>query len=201
MVKISAINRLCQLAKRGAIPAVVACGILVSVGAVHAQATTTVTNPWSIKLGALFPTNDRATDNGGSAQLSAGLDYAFSKTTGTNPVLPSIYADYDGGSKNGGHVDSYGLGVAVRAYASTPSGANRQAVSPYVGAGIGIYNTNAKNNTSFFTRSGNNTSAGGKVFAGLEFTGNYFVEVNYQWLPSEVGINPDGVGVQLGARF
>lgn len=201
MVKINAARCISTLAKKAVLPAVVATGMLLSVGAAHAQATAPVTNPWSIKLGALFPTNDRASDNGGNTQFSAGLDYAFGKTTQNNPILPSVYLDYNGGSRNGGHVDTYGLGVAVRAYANSPAGANRQAVSPYVGAGIGVYNTDAKNNTSFYTRSGNNTSLGGKVFAGLEFTGDYFVEVNYQWLPSEAGINPDGVGLQVGARF
>ena len=92
-------------------------GALVSIAAGSAQAqapaTQPVQKPITIKLGAFFPTASSGRDAGGSTEFSAGLDYAFAKTTTTSPILPSVYFDYQGGSKNGGHSDSYGLGVAA----------------------------------------------------------------------------------------
>lgn len=166
--------------------------------AVHAQDTTAVQKPISIKIGANFPTNSDARDVEGTTTLSAGLDYALTKTTENSPTLPSVYLDYAGGSKNGGHVDTYGLGLAVRQYTDTPSGANERAVSPYVGAGIGAYVVDVKNSG---LNSSTKTVLGGKVLAGLEFSGSYFVEANYSLIGSNKGVNPSGFGVQVGARF
>lgn len=202
MVKISASRMICEIAKRTTASVVVAGTLLVCMGVAQAQTAVPVQHPLSIKLGALFPTSNSGSDNGGSAQISAGADYAIGKTTQNNPALPSVYFDYNGGSRRGGHVNTYGLGLAIRAYANAPSGANRQAVSPYYGAGIGVYHVDVKDaRYAPYTRSGQTTSVGGKIFAGLEFSGDYFVEANYQFLPSKAGVNPSGVGVQIGVRF
>jgi len=175
-------------------------GLFVSSGAAKAQTTTVpVQNPWAVKIGALFPTNSSGSRNGGSAQLSVGADYSFEKTTAENPTIPEVYFDYNGGSRNGGHVDTYALGIGLRAYGNHPAGANQQGVSPYVGLGIGAYYTDLKNGTT--GRSGTSTDIGGKIFAGLDFTSNWFAEVNYQFIPSHDGVNPSGIGLQVGARF
>lgn len=201
MVKISALRFASDLVRR-TLPGILALSLLVWAGAAQAQSLQPVQHPLSIKIGALFPTNSSASDNSGNAQIDAGLDYAFGKTGSVaNPALPSIYLDYFGGSRNGGHVDTVALGVAIREYANTPSGNNRQAVSPYLGFGLGGYFTDIKNTRGFFTRSGSNLNFGGKIMGGVEFSGNYFVEANYQFVPSNHGVNPSGLGIQVGGRF
>ena len=166
-----------------------------SVTSAQAQATEPVQKPITIKLGGYFPTAGSGRDAGGSGQFSAGLDYAFAKTASGNPLLPSVYFDYQGGSHSGGHSDVFGLGVAARDYVGTPSLGK---VSPYVGVGIGIYDEQLKRNG---TGSSNNGSIGGKLFAGVEFSQSFLVEVNYQILENHNGVNPDGFGAQLGYRF
>ncbi len=173
-------------------------GLLISIAAAGAQAqapaTQPVQKPITIKLGAYFPTAGSGENAGGHTQFSAGLDYAFAKTTTTpSPILPSIYFDYQGGSKNGGHLDSYGLGVAARYYTSTPGAS----VSPYFGAGVGIYDESLKRSGG---NSGSNANIGAKLMAGLEFS-SALVELNYQFLPKHNGVNPDGLGLQVGYRF
>ena len=173
-------------------------GVFISIAAAgaHAQApaTQSVQKPITIKLGAYFPTASSGRDAGGSTEFSAGLDYAFAKTATTpSPILPSVYFDYQGGSKNGGHSDSYGLGIAARYYTSTPGAS----VSPYFGAGVGIYDESLKRNGG---GSSSNANIGAKLLAGVEFS-SALVEVNYQFLPKHNGVNPDGLGVQVGYRF
>jgi len=170
-------------------------GVLISI-AIGAQAQTPtqpVQKPITIKLGAYFPTASSGRNAGGSTEFSTGLDYAFAKTTTGNPLLPSVYFDYQGGSKNGGHSDSYGLGIAARYYTSTPGAS----VSPYFGAGVGIYDESLKRSGG---GSSSNANIGAKLLAGVEFS-SALVELNYQFLPKHNGVNPDGLGVQVGYRF
>src|SRR5579872_2713926 len=103
MVKISALREICEILKRKALPGMIVGGLLLCSGAAQSQKTVSVQHPLSIKLGALLPSTAAATHNGGSAQVSAGVDYAVGKTTEDNPTIPSVYADYNGGSHSGGH--------------------------------------------------------------------------------------------------
>ena len=161
------------------------------------QPSQPVDNPLSVKVGMLFPTSGTDSHNGGTPQFSAGLDYAIAKTSAENPSLPSVYFDYAGGSKNGGHINTYGFGVAIRSYGNVPD-AKTKSGSPYLGAGIGAYEESAKNGTS---NSVSKLNIGGKVFAGDEFSGGFFVEANYQILSGIGGVTPSGFGVQVGMRF
>jgi len=174
-------------------------------GAAHAQGlgqpNQPVVKPLTVKVGAFFPTDSRAKKNSNSTQISAGIDYAFGKTGSNNPSLPSVYVDYNGGNKNGGHVNSYGAGIGVRSFTTTPAGNNKQNFSPYFGAGVGVYRVDIKDTSVTPSVSGTTTSIGGKVLAGVEFGGGLLVEANYQMLPSRKGVNPSGFGVQVGARF
>lgn len=154
--------------------------------------TPNVQDPYSIKLGMFFPSNGDARSAGGSTQFSAGLDYALAKTTSDTPALPSVYFDYEGGASNG-HIDSFGLGAAIRTL--TTSADNR--FTPYVGAGAGVYYEDGNHNGNSDT----NVGIGAKVFVGENIGQGLFVEGNYQFLPSTAGINPSGFGVQLGYRF
>lgn len=179
----------------------VLAGALLLTLAGAAQAQGLGQNNISIKVGGFFPSNGAATHSGGSTQLSAGLDYAVPATgNGATTSLPSIYADYNGGSKDGGHVDTYGIGFAVRTVPNLGP-ANKAGLAPYVGIGVGYYETQVKNTDVTPSVSGNKGNIGGKVFAGLDLTQSLFVEANYQLISSEKGVNPSGFGVQLGARF
>ncbi len=179
------------------IAATVVLGLSIATAS-HAQSTVEVQKPFSVKVGANFPSNSDARDVEGSTTISAGMDYAFVKTNEYNPTLPSVYFDYAGGGKNGGHVNTFGLGVAVRQYTTAPSGNNERGVSPYIGAGIGAYVNDIKNRAG---HSDTTTVLGGKVFGGVEFSGNAFVEANYQIIGGSNGVNPSGIGVQVGLRF
>lgn len=160
----------------------------------QAPATQPVQKPITIKLGAYFPTASSGRAVGGNTEFSVGVDYAFAKTSTTkSPILPSIYFDYQGDNHNGGHSDSYGLGVAARYYTKTPGAS----VSPYFGAGIGIYDESLKRNGG---GSSSNANLGAKLLAGVEFS-SALVEINYQLLPKHAGVNPDGLGLQVGYRF
>ena len=172
-----------------------ALGLLCVAGSAQAQvpATQPVQKPITIKLGAYFPTASSGRDAGGNTEFSAGVDYAFAKTSVGKPILPSVYFDYQGGNHNGGHSDSYGLGVAARYYTSVPGAS----VSPYFGAGIGIYDESLKRNGG---GSSSNANLGAKLMAGVEFS-SALVELNYQFLPKHNGVNPDGLGLQVGYRF
>jgi hypothetical protein len=121
-----------------------------------------------------------------------GVDYALAKTADENPSLPSIYADFNGGTRNGYHVDTTGVGVAVR---SLTQSADK--VAPYIGAGVGAYYLTGSKAGS----SKNSFGVGGKIFAGVDVGGGFFVEGNYQFIQSVNGINPSGFGLQAGLRF
>ena len=171
--------------------------LLVAAPGAQAQLAPTqpVQKPISIKLGGFFPTSSSGRDAGGNTLVSVGLDYAFAKTAAANPILPSVYFDFQGGNRHGGHSDTYGLGVAVRDYAGSPALGR---ISPYVGAGIGLYDVDLKRGG---TDAENTVNVGAKIFGGVELSNSLFGEVNYQFLPKHNGINPAGVGVQIGYRF
>lgn len=171
-----------------------ALGLLcLAAGAQAQSAMQPVQKPVTIKLGAYFPTSSTGRDSGGNGQFILGADYALAKTATARPLLPSVYFDYQGGSRHGGHANSYGLGVAARYYTTTP-GAK---ISPYFGAGVGVYDEDLKKGDS---GSNNTVNVGAKLMAGVEFS-SALVEVNYQFLPKHNGVNPDGLGVQVGYRF
>lgn len=175
------------------------CLLLSLGGAANAQSA--LSNQISLKVGGFFPSNGNATHNGGSTMLSAGLDYAVPSTTANGTTsLPSIYLDYNGGSKDGGHVDTYGLGFALRTQA-TKNPAAKLGLSPYVGIGVGYYEVQVKNTNVTPSESGNKGTIGGKAFVGLDLTDSFFVEANYQLISSEKGVNPSGFGAQVGVRF
>ncbi|HEY3328705.1 MAG TPA: outer membrane beta-barrel protein [Capsulimonadaceae bacterium] len=191
--------------KKLLIPVVLGVLALGTIGSVNAApiaaADKSVEKPFSVKVGAHWSNKGQANDDQGVTALSAGVDYAFAKSSAEAPYLPSVYADYAGGSHKGGHLNTYGAGVAAKIYAQTPSGATASGASLYYGAGVGVYRLEDKNTYGGVITSKTSTSVGGKVLVGAEISGNYFVEGNYTLLPKVNGANPSGFGLQVGIRF
>ena len=166
---------------------------LTAVASAHAQVPA-ILGSGDIKVGIFNPSNHDARDIGQSSQISVGADYTAPGLPGT--ARPTFYGDYRAGSKNGGHLNVIGIGVAQKW--SPPIVGSVTHVTPYAGVGVGAYRVDVKNPTT--GESGTNTTFGGKVFAGLDF-GKWIIEANYQWLPKTKGIEPSGIGAQLGLKF
>lgn len=166
---------------------------LVAAASAHAQVPS-VLGTGDIKLGIFNPSGSNGKTYMGSTVFSAGLDYTPPGIPGVQ--RPTIYGDYEGGTKNGGHVDTIGLGVATKW--SPPVVGQLTKITPYAGIGVGGYWLNITNGAT--SQSGKSITVGGKVFAGLNFD-KYLIEANYQLLPSEHGVNPSGFGVQVGMQF
>jgi len=157
----------------------------------QAAASTTATMPsWTtnsigLRLGAYFPGSSGAKFFGGETQLTAGLDYSLSSRNGSNPSATDAYFDYMGGAKNSGFVHSGGIGLDLRGMTG----------NTYYGAGVGLYNTavrltNGTNN--------NRTGPGGKFFVGMGLGKNSSIQLDYHIVPQALGVNPSGLGVELG---
>lgn len=169
---------------------------VIAMPVVHAQSTQPVVKPISIKIGAYLPTDGSARSAAGSTLLAIGADYAFQKSAADSPVEPLVYADYTGGSKNGGHLDLFGIGVGLRAY---PDRTNDESVIPFYGVGIGLDALDAHGSGS---SSKTNIQVGGKVEVGVEMNTGPFAEAEYQYVPQKAdGIRADGFNVMVGDRF
>lgn len=179
--------------KRHVIPLLLGFVISAYLGAHQALASTTSMtslqqNELAIRLGALFPNSGVARSFGGQTQLALGLDYTLAATRGSSPSATNAFFDYFSGSKNSGYVHSGGLGLAVRSFGQG-----------YFGAGLGLYDTSVR--TPDGERSGNTTGAGGKVFAGYELGNRASLQLDYHVAPSVLGVNPSGLGVEIGFRL
>lgn len=143
---------------------------------------------FALKLGVLFPNSSDARDFGGQTQLALGLDYTFAATHGASPNAASVYFDYLGGSNNAGYIHSGGLGLEFRTLGSG-----------YIGAGLGVYNTAER--TPGGKVSGNSTGGGGKIFVGVGLGGAASLELDYHLMPSALGVNPSGLGLELNYQL
>ncbi len=167
---------------------------------------TSVVKPISIKIGAFFPTDSNLKNGTHNTWFKVGADYAFGKTTSTNPLLTSIYADYAGSSSGGNHANLYDVGVAGRYYfttSATGAGAagSGTSVNPYAGAGIGAYfeNAQASGDSSKTT-----ATLGGKIFLGAELNTGPFIEASYDIVPQKLSrydLRYSGFDVSVGYRF
>lgn len=159
-----------------------------------AFASTTTTTPlWTpnsldLRLGGFFPGSSGAKFFGGETQLTAGLDYNLSTSNGSSPSAASAYFDYMGGAKNSGYVHSGGIGLSMQAMTGTT----------FYGAGLGLYNTAVRFADG---TSGNHSGPGGKLFAGLDLGQRTSIQLDYHIMPQSMGINPSGLGVELGFRL
>ena len=157
-----------------------------------ANADQQVQKPWTVQVGAGWPGQSSAKNFEGDTAWNAGVDYAFSKSNAVEPMLTSVYFDYTGASDHGNSLNTYGVGIGGRQYFGRSAN-----MSPYYGAGVGVYDTDGKGGGN----SKSQTNIGGKVLVGLQFTGAYFVQVGYNWLPSVKNVDPSNVGVDVGLRF
>ncbi|MBV9850729.1 MAG: outer membrane beta-barrel protein [Armatimonadetes bacterium] len=182
-------------------------GGVAGAGAQAQTPDTAVVKPTSIKIGAFFPSNGTVKSATHNTWFRAGIDYAFAKTTSTNPLLTSGYVDYAGSSGNGNNASLIGIGVAARDYFTTAAtGANAvgsgTSVNPYAGAGIGVYIAHGSGSGSSVT----STQLGGKVFLGAELNTGPFIEVGYDIVPKSFSvagssIRADGFDASVGYRF
>ena len=143
-------------------------------------------NQLAIRLGAFFPSSSVARDVGGSTLLTAGLDYTLSSSHGKSPASTGLYFDYLTGTMHSDSLHSGGLGLQFRTMGPG-----------YIGAGLGVYNTSVKTPV----RSTNSTGGGGKVFLGYELGNQAALQLDYHFAPNALGVNPNGLGVELGYRI
>src|SRR5689334_648179 len=165
-----------------------AAALAVTLCGQYANASTTSvlpTNSMNLRLGAFFPGSSGDKFFGGETQLTAGLDYRLSSSGGLTPSATSAYFDYMGGAKNAGYIHSGGIGLDVRSITGPA----------FFGAGVGLYNTAVRFNDGL---SGSRTGPGGKVFAGVQLGHGPSVELDYHIMPQAMGVNPSGLGVELG---
>lgn len=156
----------------------------------QAQASTITTPMWTtnsvnLRLDAYFPGSSGARFFGGETQLTAGLDDNLASNGGTNAHATNAYFDYMGGAKNTGFVHSGGIGLDMRGMTG----------KTFYGAGLGLYNTAVRLTDG---ASNNRTGPGGKLFAGMGLGRNSSIELHYHIMPQSMGINPSGLGVEVG---
>ena len=199
-------------------------GVLFCAAGAQAQTTpatddTAKPKPITIKLGAFFPSSSDLKDVVGGTFFAAGAEYAFINKGSASPVIPLVYVDYAGRGKNrsvddgqGNSVSldltasTVGVGGGVRYYIGTPGAGS---VTPYVGAGVGVYFNRIKVATTVSSggQSGsasdslNKTQFGFRLNAGVEFQKMYLLEANYTNAGSVEGTRIDGFGIQAGVRF
>jgi hypothetical protein len=167
-------------------------GLVIASAVTIAQAsasTLPIPSPSALQfnIGALFPGSGDARFVGGQTQLSAGLDYTLASTGSVVPTSTSAFFDYLSGARNSGYVRSGGLGLALQTRGPA-----------YFGGGLGLYNTSVRTADGM---SGNVTGGGGKVFAGFNLGGGSSVQLDYHLLPSSMGVNPSGMGLEIGFRL
>jgi hypothetical protein len=165
---------------------------LAAAGSAHAQVSELL-GSGDIKVGIFDPSSANTRTYSANSQIAVGADYT---PPGLPGARPTFYGDYEGASKNNGHVQVLGLGVAEKF--EPPLVGSITKITPYAGIGIGGYSINVKNPAN--GQSGSSVTIGGKVFAGVSFS-KWLLEANYQYLPTEKSIDPKGFGIQIGMTF
>ena len=190
------VGRTCQQMYKFALSALCVSTLLVCSVAANAQSDAEMEgkpqNPLTLKIGGFLPADTSARNYGGTVQLSGGGELVVGGTEKTTGV---VYFDAQGQKHSGGHVYSYGGGLAVRQKASSFA----QGITPYGGAGIGYYVSDVK--AGWLVGSERKGGFGAKLFGGLEFGHNVIGELSYQFLPTSADINPSGFTFQVGLRL
>jgi hypothetical protein len=153
--------------------------------------------PFTVKLGAVFPTDGDVKNGVGSTWFGFGLNYDIGKTKTESPLVYSAYFDGTFASKSKeGHTNeasAYGIGPAARYYFGAPT----QPVNFYAGAGIGAYFLKSKG----LDFSQTTTRFGGKLFAGGEFKQGFLGEIAYTFPGNVHGSTLNNFALLVGYRF
>ena len=171
-----------------------------------AQAQTTATSPFSLRVGADYLTDNNARQGVGNIGLRLGLGYdlpfksLISPSTGT----PSVDFDYLGFRAHGNQFDAYSLQYVERVGFSAPSNGTQ----PYWGLGVGVVYDHASagggSNVGNLAATGggsyNKTQIAGEVLLGVKFK-QFFVEAAWHLQPSIQGISPNSVSLAVGIHF
>lgn len=170
--------------KTAAVAGVAIAGAFAALAPTAANAQTVmqpVQRPFSLKISENFPT-----DGDKTGVFGFGGTYDFTKSSTTQPMIFDVYADYFGKSDQ----RVFGGGLGIKYLLGTASSSS----VPYVGAGIGVYD-------SHVSGSSDHTNLGGKVLAGYQFNAGYFGEVSYNIISKTGDYNPSALGVAVGYRF
>ncbi len=149
--------------------------------------------PLSVSLGAQFPSQGNAQKAGGDVQTDFGVNYDVINAP-VVPIQASFTFDASQGSHGNGMLDVLGFGLAGRL--TTPL---------YAGAGLSVYNVNARPDT---VNAPNTTSLGigPNFFAGDRFLSlpggiNFSLQATYKKVPQVNGIDPSSFGIGLRAQL
>ena len=168
-----------------------------SMSAAQAQSTmagNTIPSPIVIRVGVAWPNDSSARYLAGESPLNVGVDYALGQSGLNDSNISSVYADYLGGSANGGHLDVYGFGLSDRVYTSSGGPLNQSTGQAFfTGGGAGVY--------QFSDSNGSATTFGVKIFGGIEYSQRFIVQLNYLLVPGTTGLNAGGLGLQVGLRI
>jgi opacity protein-like surface antigen len=183
---------------KNALLAVIAvAGAVVSANAQSATVPSAkLEKPITVKLGAYFPQSG-SSKNAGSTWFLASVNYDVLKTASASPITVGAYLDFSAAEKSMDGVKYkrgfLGIGPQGKYYFAKPGAT----VTPYAGAGLGIYFVNGKDGSDSSTK----THIGYKLLAGAEFAQGFVGELSYHFPGNVRDGNVNGFGVQLGYRF
>ncbi len=162
----------------------------------HAQVsddTLKVQKPFTVKVGAFFPSDGDVRDAVGNTFLNLGVSYDFAKTQAVNPTVFGVYVDYFAKSDDGIRLNVFAIGPQAKFYFSPATEAQKF----YGGVGVGYYSVNARGGGASETKG----RIGGKLMLGYEFAGGVLAEADYNFIGDVEGVNSSGAGLRLGYRF
>jgi hypothetical protein len=147
------------------------------------------TASFSLQIGPQFLLQNNAKNAGGDVQTDLGLNYDFGPKLPI-PIRPSFQFDYASGSHGSGNLSDFGFGAAARL--TTPL---------YAGAGLSVYNVNARGSfagapSSSWTGIGTNIFVGETLFA-LPGGAGVAVQASYKALPSSNGFDPSAFALDF----
>lgn len=163
-------------------------------------------HPFSVRVGADYPTDGNARHGFGNIGLRVGLGYDIFKGF-LNPKtgVGSVDFDYLGFRAHGNQFDAYSLQYVERVGFSAPT----NGFQPYWGLGVGVvYDRATAGGGSSLGNGGASTGGGsynktqiaGEVILGAKFN-QFFVEAAWHLQPSIQGVSPDTISLAVGMHF
>jgi hypothetical protein len=145
--------------------------------------------PLAVQLGVQFPTHESARNAGGSTQTDLGVTYDLLSAP-VVPVQAMLQVDDAFGTHAGGRLNVLSAGAAARL--TTPL---------YAGAGVSVYNVNARPGYAGATNV-SSTGIGENFFVGDRFLTlpagiDFSLQATYEQIPQFGGIDASSLGVGL----